>query len=100
MCLHSQPVVCLLLSCIEVGALATPIVSVDFDRASAGIQSLAQVSLGSPYPIDIMLDPVFAVRQTIGFVTVESSEVTLLPTGASGSDVLATNLFEMRIVET
>jgi hypothetical protein len=40
-----------------------------------------------------LLDPVFVIQSNLGFMSVEFAEVTLLPTGASGSGILASIAF-------
>lgn len=42
-----------------------------------------------------LLDPKFVAQNSVGSMSVEFAEVTLLPTGASGSGVLATIVFDV-----
>ena len=117
---------------ISTSASATasaPIVSVDADPGTAGIQATTVVAPGSSFSIDIvieyvdpvaplnafeldlffdpsvlsatsavdggfLLDPTFVVQNSIGVMSVEFAEVTLLPFGASGSGVLVTITFD------
>jgi hypothetical protein len=109
---------------------ASPILSVDTDPSTAGIQSTSDLSAVTSFSIDIvisdvdptaplngfefdldfdsalltavsvidggfLLDPVFVVQNNLGVTSVEFAEVTLLPTGASGSGILATIAFDV-----